>query len=121
MALAKTRRQANFKCSNFVQAITIMSVTMLLLFSFFFAPPQTDMPKSIYDFKVSALDGSTLDIAQYKGKKILIVNTASKCGYTPQYEALQKLSEKYKDKLVIIGFPTNNFLFQEPGSNEKIA
>ena len=93
---------------------------MFLLFSFFFAPPQ-DIPASIYDFKVPALDGSTIDFSKFKGKKILIVNTASKCGFTPQYEALEKLSEKYKDKLVIIGFPANNFLFQEPGSNDKIA
>ena len=89
-------------------------------FSFFFASHQ-NIPKSIYDFKVPALDGSTIDLSQYKGKKILIVNTASKCGFTPQYEALEKLSILYKDKLVIIGFPANNFLFQEPGSNEKIA
>ena len=76
--------------------------------------------KSIYDFKVTALDGSTIDFAAFKGKKILIVNTASKCGSTPQYEDLEKLYEKYKDKLVIVGFPANNFLFQEPGSNETI-
>ena len=97
-----------------------MAFSMFLLFSFFFAPPQ-NIPKSIYDFKVTALDGSTIDFSQFKGKRILIVNTASKCGFTPQYEALEKLSEKYKNKLVIVGFPSNNFLFQEPGSNEKIA
>lgn len=76
--------------------------------------------KSIYDFKVSALNGDTIDFANFKGKKILIVNTASKCGFTPQYEGLEKLYETYKDKLVVIGFPANNFLYQEPGSNEKI-
>jgi glutathione peroxidase len=76
--------------------------------------------KSIYDFKVLALNGDTIDFASFKGKKILIVNTASKCGFTPQYEGLEKLYEKYKDKLVIVGFPANNFLYQEPGSNEKI-
>ncbi|MFI5196897.1 MAG: glutathione peroxidase, partial [Chitinophagales bacterium] len=69
---------------------------MLLFFSFFFAPPQ-NIPKSIYDFKVTALDGSIIDFSQFRGKKILIVNTASKCGFTPQYEALEKLSEQYKD------------------------
>jgi len=89
-------------------------------FSFLFAPPQ-EIPKSIYDFKVTALDGSIIDFSQFKGKKILIVNTASRCGYTPQYKALEQLYERYKDKLVIVGFPSNNFLFQEPGSNEKIA
>jgi glutathione peroxidase len=80
-----------------------------------------NIPASIYDFKVEALDGSIIDFSKFKGKKILIVNTASKCGYTPQYEGLEKLYEQYKDKLVIVGFPSNNFLFQEPGSNANIA
>ena len=75
---------------------------------------------SIYNFKVEGLDGGTIDFAKFRGKKILIVNTASKCGYTPQYEGLQKLSEEYKDKLVIVGFPANNFGGQEPGKNEEI-
>ncbi|MBC7889180.1 MAG: glutathione peroxidase [Ferruginibacter sp.] len=75
---------------------------------------------SIYDFKVEALDGSSIDFAKFKGKKILIVNTASECGYTPQYEGLEKLYEKYKDRLVIVGFPANNFGGQEPGSNTAI-
>ncbi len=77
--------------------------------------------KSIYDFKVLALNGDTIDFANFKGKKILIVNTASKCGFTPQYEGLEQLYEKYKDRLVVVGFPSNNFLYQEPGSNEKIG
>ena len=76
---------------------------------------------SIYDFKVPGLLGSEIDLAQFKGKKIMIVNTASKCGMTPQYEGLQKLYDTYKDKLVIIGFPANNFKGQEPGSKEEIA
>lgn len=76
--------------------------------------------KTIYDFKVESLTGGTIDFADFKGKKILIVNTASKCGFTPQYEGLEALYEKYKDRLVIIGFPANNFLSQEPGSNETI-
>jgi glutathione peroxidase len=75
----------------------------------------------IYDFKVPGLDGNTIDLSKYKGKKILIVNTASKCGYTRQYDALEKLYEKYKGKLVIIGFPANNFGGQEPGTNEEIS
>ena len=74
---------------------------------------------SIYDFKVKGMEGD-IDFAQYKGKKIMIVNTASKCGLTPQYEELEALYKKYKDKLVIIGFPANNFGNQEPGSNEEI-
>jgi glutathione peroxidase len=76
---------------------------------------------SIYDFKVAGLDGKEIDMSRYKGKKIMIVNTASKCGNTPQYDELEKLYEKYKDRLVIIGFPANNFGSQEPGSNEEIA
>lgn len=75
---------------------------------------------SIYDFKVPGLDGNQIDLSAYKGKKIMIVNTASKCGNTPQYDDLEKLYEKYKDKLVIIGFPANNFGAQEPGSNQEI-
>ena len=76
--------------------------------------------KFIYDFKVEGLSGGTIDFSAYKGKKILIVNTASKCGYTPQYEGLEKLYETYKDKLVIVGFPANNFGGQEPGTNTEI-
>lgn len=76
---------------------------------------------SIYDFKVPGLTGNEIDLAQYKGQKIMIVNTASKCGLTPQYEGLQKLYDTYKGKLVIIGFPANNFKDQEPGSKEEIA
>ena len=84
-------------------------------------PAQTpSAAKSIYDFKVEALDGSTIDFASFKGKKILIVNTASACGYTPQYEGLEALYKKYQDKLVIVGFPANNFGGQEPGTNGEI-
>lgn len=79
----------------------------------------TDVP-NIFNFKVESIDGGTIDFSQFKGKKILIVNTASECGYTPQYEGLEKLYETYKDKLVIVGFPENNFGAQEPGSNEEI-
>lgn len=75
---------------------------------------------SIYDFKVPGLTGGTIDFSQYKGKKILIVNTASKCGFTPQYAGLEEMYKKYKDKLVIVGFPANNFGQQEPGSNAEI-
>ena len=75
---------------------------------------------SIHSFKVPAIDGGTIDFSQYKGKKILVVNTASKCGFTYQYEGLEKLYEQYKDKLVIVGFPANNFMSQEPGTNAEI-
>jgi len=76
---------------------------------------------SIYDFKVPGLLGNEIDLAQFKGKKIMIVNTASKCGLTPQYEGLEALYKKYDGKLVIIGFPANNFGNQEPGGKEEIA
>ncbi|OSZ73824.1 glutathione peroxidase [Chitinophagaceae bacterium IBVUCB2] len=75
---------------------------------------------SIYDFKVPGLEGTDIDFSQYKGKKIMIVNTASKCGLTPQYEGLEQLYKKHKDKLVIIGFPANNFGGQEPLENGGI-
>jgi glutathione peroxidase len=78
-------------------------------------------PTSIHTFKVTALDGGSIDFSTFKGKKILVVNTASECGYTRQYEGLQKLYDAHKDKLVIVGFPANNFGGQEPGSNKEIG
>lgn len=75
----------------------------------------------IYNFKVPALSGGEIDFSSFKGKKILVVNTASECGLTPQYEGLQKLYEEYSDQLVIVGFPANNFGGQEPGTNDEIA
>ena len=77
--------------------------------------------KTIYDFKVESLDGQEINFADYKGKKILIVNTASECGFTPQYKDLETLSKDYADKVVVVGFPANNFGGQEPGSNEEIG
>ena len=85
--------------------------------SWFTSPDHSIQTKTIYDFKVESLNGDTIDFADFKGKKILIVNTASKCGFTPQYEGLEKLYETYKDKLVIISLPANNFISQEHGSN----
>lgn len=84
------------------------------------APKKAIILKSIYDFKVEALDGGTIDFSAFKDKKVLIVNTASECGYTPQYEGLEKLYKTYKDKLVVVGFPANNFGGQEPGTNTDI-
>lgn len=81
---------------------------------------KTNEMTSIHTFKVEALDGTTINFADFKGKKILIVNTASECGYTPQYKDLEVLYQKFKDKLVIVGFPANNFGGQEPGSNNEI-
>lgn len=78
-------------------------------------------PKSVYDFKMTDIDGKEVNLKTYKGKVALIVNTASKCGYTPQYEGLQKIYDKYKDRnFVVLGFPANNFKGQEPGTNEEI-
>lgn len=80
-----------------------------------------EIPSSFYDFEFTTLSGETKSFAEFKGKKILVVNTASKCGLTPQYEGLEKLHQQYKDELVLVGFPANNFMQQEPGSNEEIA
>ncbi|HVY76809.1 MAG TPA: glutathione peroxidase [Puia sp.] len=85
-----------------------------------FIPILAFFAMGIYDFKVPALNGGTIDLSAYKGKKLLIVNTASKCGFTPQYADLEKLYDKYKDKLVIVGFPANDFGGQEPGTNSEI-
>lgn len=76
---------------------------------------------SIYDFTVDGLEGKEIKFASFKGKKILIVNTASKCGLTPQYEELEELYKTYGKKLVVVGFPANNFMGQEPGTNEEIS
>lgn len=76
---------------------------------------------SVYDFKINSLDGKLIDFSKYKGKTLLIVNTASQCGYTPQYADLQKLHEQYGDKITILGFPANNFGAQEPGTNAEIG
>ena len=92
--------------------ITIMSLTL---------NSQTMVNNSIHQFKVADIYGDIFDFSKLKGKKVMIVNTASKCGLTFQYEALQKLYSQYKDlNFVVIGFPSNDFLWQEPGSNDEI-
>jgi glutathione peroxidase len=85
--------------------------------------PPSDDPSYVLGFKMKTIDGKKdLDLSEYKGKVILMVNVASKCGYTPQYDALEKLYESKKDKgLVVLGFPANNFGGQEPGSNDEIS
>lgn len=80
-----------------------------------------NMPNSFYDLEVTGIDGEPLRMGDFAGKYILCVNVASRCGFTPQYEPLQALYEKYQDKLVIIGFPCNQFLSQEPGTEEEIV
>lgn len=78
--------------------------------------------KSFYDFKMKTIDGKEFNFSQLKGKKVLIVNTASLCGYTPQYAELEELNRKYGgERFVILGFPANNFGYQEPGTNSDIA
>lgn len=101
-----------FSCQNQAQNKDVMSTKVT-----------TPMKKeTIYQFKVEDLSGDSFDFSTLKGKKILVVNTASECGLTPQYEQLQAIYEKYKDKnFVIVGFPANNFGAQEPGSNQQIA
>ena len=101
-----------------------MKKSILLFFLFILTSVSVNAQNntSIYQFKVEDLSGNTFDFASLKGKKILIVNTASKCGYTPQYEQLEAIYNKYRNKnLVIIGFPANNFMWQEPGTNAEIA
>lgn len=83
--------------------------------------PGSESKQSFYDFKMRSIDGELIDFSKYKGKKVLVVNTASECGYTPQYEELEKLNKQYGNKVVILGFPSNDFGGQEPGSNEEIA
>lgn len=110
---------------RFFKVTLLVSCTMGLV-AFLSAKFSTSSPKgqvsgSIYDFKLPALDGKEVDFDQYRGKYLLIVNTASKCGYTPQYADLEKLHDDYGDKVTVLGFPANNFLWQEPGTSEDIA
>jgi glutathione peroxidase len=88
-----------------------------LLFTAFVNPK----PTSFYDFTMKSIDGQEINFSQYKGKKVLIVNVASKCGNTPQYAELQQLHKQYGAEVTILGFPANNFMGQEPGTNEEIA
>jgi glutathione peroxidase len=85
-------------------------------------PSVKPMNASFYDLSMQSLDGrEIISFTRYKGKNVLLVNTASECGFTPQYTELQELHEKYGDKIVVLGFPANNFGGQEPGSNEEIG
>ena len=94
---------------------------LMILFSFLpFSMAALSQTSGFYDFKVKTLEGQDFDFSSLKGKKVLVVNTASKCGFTPQYKDLEELYERYQGKLVIIGFPANNFANQEPGSASDI-
>lgn len=101
--------------------ILIMGLLAFLYENLSFAQSKKEVSNSIYDFKIRSLEGKEIDFSQFKGKNLLIVNTASKCGYTPQYAELERLHEQYGDHVVILGFPANNFLWQEPGSNSEIS
>lgn len=90
--------------------------TILILLSLLFTPPT----KSVYDFSFKTIDGKEIKLSKFKGKKILIVNTASKCGFTPQYEDLEKLQKQYGKNVVLIGFPAGNFGGQELATNNEI-
>lgn len=97
------------------------SFQIITLFFFLLTLAGSAQQQSIYDFTVKDIDGNDFEFAQLKGKKIMIVNVASKCGLTPQYEQLEEVWEKYGgEDFIIIGFPANNFMGQEPGSNEEI-
>ncbi|MDR6458464.1 glutathione peroxidase [Chryseobacterium vietnamense] len=105
----------------------ILFIGMVLMgiigLSSFIKPDESRSPKpakSIYDFKIESIDGGKIDFSEYKGKYILIVNTASKCGYTPQYKGLEELYKDYGDKLVVVGFPSDNFADQEFHDNVEI-
>jgi len=107
----------NFSMKYFTFIITLFTLTMENLQAQNNADNQT-----IYQFTVEDINGKPFALADLKGKKVMIVNTASKCGLTPQYKELEALYQQYKDRdFIIIGFPANNFLGQEPGSNEQIA
>ncbi len=99
----------------------LLLIQLLLLFvhTSFSQSKSTEM--SVYDFQIQSISGEMIDFSDYKGKKIMIVNTASECGYTPQYEDLQLVHENFGDKVQVLGFPANNFGGQEPGSDQQIA
>lgn len=99
--------------------ITLITSALLIVASLGWKK-STPKANGIYQFKVKTIDGKEITLEKFKGKKMLIVNVASECGYTPQYKDLQALYEKYKDKLEVIGFPANNFGGQEPGTAPEI-
>lgn len=108
-----------------IKSLTIVAIIAVLGAAVYFALGTRNIAsakeQSVYDFTMKDIDGKDVKLSAYKGKVVLLVNTASKCGYTPQYEGLEKIYEKYKDRgFVILGFPANNFGGQEPGTNAEI-
>ena len=102
--------------------LLIVSATSLMLVACTSSTPKEVSVKNFYDIDAQTIAGKTVKMGDYKGKTLLIVNTASRCGFTGQYEELEELYETYKDRgFVILGFPSNDFMGQEPGSNDEIA
>ncbi len=100
---------------------TILTMIVFTLLTFSLATFASEAPEQFYNFSANDIDGNEVDLESFRGKVVLVVNVASKCGFTPQYEGLQKIYEQYRDKgFVVLGFPANNFANQEPGSNEEI-
>ncbi len=97
-----------------------ITVLLILLVGAGFSDNKTPGSLTFYDYEAQAIDGLTISMEKYRGKKILIVNVASRCGFTPQYKDLQALHEIYGENLAILGFPSNDFLWQEPGTNAEI-
>jgi len=92
-----------------------------MLSGFLFLSISLSAASTIHEFTLKSIDGQQVPLAQFKGKVVLVVNVASRCGFTPQYSGLEALYNKYKDRgFVVLGFPANNFLWQEPGTNEQI-
>jgi glutathione peroxidase len=100
--------------------ILLLAVGIILSYSATSGKRSKSGKKSIYDFTLKTLDGQDLSLSKFKGKKMLLVNVASECGYTPQYKNLQALHEQFGNKVAVIGFPANNFGAQEPGSSNDI-
>ena len=105
----------SFMFKSYMKKLTYITILFSLLFA-----TDIDLPLSFYDYSAISIDGDTVHMKEFNGKKILIVNVASKCGYTSQYTDLQILHEKYSDHISVLGFPSNNFFRQEPGTNEAI-
>ena len=100
--------------------LLILSSGIFMVFSLSSAEEISDNSKSFYALSAEDINGEVISMNTYKGKKVLVVNVASRCGYTPQYKGLQKLYDTYGDSLVVLGFPSNDFMWQEPGSNTEI-
>jgi glutathione peroxidase len=118
----KTNNKKRLTPSDFCKNQLKMEKLKIILLSLMMIPgiEGFSQSKSFYDFKVKNLEGNDFDFSSLKGKKVIVVNTASKCGNTPQYKDLEEVYETYRDCLVIIGFPANNFMHQEPGSAADI-